>query len=79
MLLPVPDGCFRCESGSRLIFISNKPGKIKLSKVVDELTTGTNLSSPATYYFICYGENKKYQKVKIKSFIEGFEISLGTN
>lgn len=78
--MPVWEGCVRWESGLRLIFISNKPGNIKLPELGDELTAWTDLSSSARYYFIYYGKNKKYRKEKEKKyFIEEFEISLGIN
>lgn len=64
LLLSVPEGCFRCESGSQLIFMSNKPGKIKLSELGTLLTAGTDLSSPARCYIIYYGELKNIKKSK---------------
>lgn len=66
-LLPVCEGCLRCESGSRLIFMSNKLGNIKLPKLEAELTAQRDLSSLFRYYFIYYGENKLYRNAKIKS------------
>lgn len=62
LLLPVLESYFKCESGSRLIFMSNKPGKIKLSGLRALLSEGTGLSSPARYYFIYYGEIKNIKK-----------------